>query len=658
MMRSKTPEERRELPWPAHAPQHGGAVSRPSFCWRPANFNGAVCSDGDKSRSPRREDGNGDCGSGCGRCSGGGGGDGGERIAGVSSGQREYQSMPLSANSARNHAGLTRRGSREESISSRGSGRGRGDFEVDSESPCDSPCTDSGLIHEDYNHCGSSTESSGEMAPLLRVWDNACAAGRDNGARVAAADEFPLRYAGHGLHDHRQQPGARSASCRRLRVDVRVGAAPGRQSPGHKHRRIQQQQPQQHMSVLTGPPEDLGGAALSRIKPKRRTFCGEIDPPGSTRSTPTNHDTRSASTSLLPRSRFYANGNNAHSMSSVNTAGSGPPGRMEMVPSHVADVLGRGGHVKTIQRIRSTGGINNLGSRNFSCLALADGGDGGCVMSSRLSGNATMAVVAVGRGEVEGEATEDVEEAVDVPEEVVDGSRKPCGGGGGGGGGGGKRSLVTLDEDSVAPACSAHGRHHEDWGVSCATTEDVSRGGGDGGGGGDDDISCGGLSGLSLDLGNLQDQGFGVPLSYDLSESGTLTMKGFLIKADGIKSTPTPNYIGVYGRDPGEEFQWGELPEEACLCLWYERVCSRHRLHARPLLFIRLVRRSPIHHCCFDRQTCEENHSFLLDGWYWCLTVAPTPCIPFLSRGIVLSLDCVSASRLSCHSLKLNKTQG
>lgn len=552
MMRSKTPEERGELPWPTHAPQHGGAVSRPSFCWRAAHFNGAACSDGDKSRSPRHEDGHGDCTSGgCGRCGGGGGGDGGERIAAASSGQREYQSMTVGVNGRRNRAGPPRRGSREESGNGSASGHGRRDFAVDSESPCSSPCTDSGLINEDYNLCGGdSTESSGEMAPLLRVWDNACAAGRDGGARAAAADDFPLRYAGHGLRDHRQQPGARSASRRRLRVDVRVGAGRGRQSPGHKHRRIQQElQPQQHMSVLTSPPQDRGAAA-NWGKPKRRTFCGEIDPPGSSRSTPANHDARSA-TSLLPRSRFYANGNNAHSMPSVNNAGSEPPGRMEMVPpSHVAaDVLGRGGHVKTIQRIRSTGGISNLGSRNFSCLALADGGGGGggYVVPAPLSGKATMAVVPVGGGKVQGEAVEDVEGAVDVPEEIVDGSRKPCGSSGG------HRSLVALDEDNVAATCaeqaggcSAHGGHQDDWGVSRATPEDVSKSGGSGGGGGDgdDDFSCGGLSGLSLDLGNLQDQGFGVPLSYDLSESGTLTMKGFMIKADGIKSTPTPSYIG------------------------------------------------------------------------------------------------------------------
>lgn len=544
MMRSKTIEEPEELPWPTHAPQHGSAVSRPSVCWPAAHFNGAVRSDGDNSRSPPLANGgNGDCSSGggggsgcCGRC---GGGDGVERTAAVSSGQREYQSMPVGINSQRNRAGLPHRGNSEDSDNSSGSGHGRGDFEVDSESLCDSPCTDSGLINEDYNLCGSSTESSGEMAPLLRVWDNACAAGDDDGTRVAA-DDFPLSYAGHGLRDHRQQPGALDASRRRLRVDVRVGAGRGRQSSGHKHRRIQQQQPQRYMPVLTTPSQD-SGAAADRGKPKRRAFCGDIDPPLSSRSTPTNHDSRSA-TPLVPRSRFYANGSNAHSMPSVHTAGSGPPGRMEMVPSHVADVLGRGGHVKTIQRIRSTGGINNLGIHNFSCLTLADGG--GYVVPSPLAANATVAVVAVGRGKAE-EATTEAEEAVDVPEEITDASRKPSAISSSSSG---NRSLATLDEDRVTPTCmkqaggdSAHRGHQDDRSISRATTTDD---GSKSGGGGDDDVSCGALSGLSLDLGNLQDQGFEVPLSYDLSESGTLRMKGFVLKADGIKSTPTPNYIG------------------------------------------------------------------------------------------------------------------
>lgn len=514
-------------------------------------MNGAVCSDRDSSTSPRHDGGNGHCNSGggggsggCGRC---GGGDGGDRITAVSSAQREYQSMPIAidANGQRNRAGLPRRG-REDSGNSSGSGHGRGDFEVDSESPCNSPCMDSGLINEDCDLCGSSTESSGELAPLLRVWDNACTAGDDGGAQVTA-DNFPLRYASHGHRDQRQQPGALGASRRRLRDNVRVGADRGRQAPGHKHRRIQQQ-PQRHMPVLTGPAQDRG-AAVNMGNPKRRTFCGEIDPPASSRST-SNHDTRSA-TSMLPRSRFYANGNNAHSMPSVSTAGSGPPGRMEMAPSHVADVVGRGGHVKTIQRIRSTGGINNLGSRNASRLALAQvpRDSSGYVVPLPLSGTATIAV-AVGSGKAEGAAAvEELEEAVDVPEEMVDGTRKRCGSSGG------SRSLVTLDEDSVsvtitsmaqAGGGSAHGGHQEDWGVSSAAVEDVSKSGGSGGGdsAGEDDFSCGTLSGLSLDLGNLQEQGFGMPLSYDLSESGTFRMKGFVLKADGIKSTPTPNYIG------------------------------------------------------------------------------------------------------------------
>ncbi len=619
------------------------AAAPSSFCWQAARVDGAVRSDGDNSRSPRHD---GSGGNGCGeRCGRGGGG---ARDAATLPAQREYQSTPILAR-GQSHAKhalparLPRRRGNEESgstgtcVSVSVSGHGRGEFEADSSGS--SPRTDPGLITEDFNFCGNSTESSGEMAPLLQVWDNtACNAGAAasgagagagaGGAPAAAADGFHDQLQHQHQHQH-PQPGTGTLHPvrRRQRVDVRVGAGAGggagqHEAAGHKHRRVPQTQPQdqqQHMPMLTSPPQKRS-AATKRGAVLRRIFCGEIDQAAAASSRPgaLDHDTRSsaACSSAIPRSRFYATGDKSRSMSSINAAaGSEPPGRMmEIVPvvegqgqgvdlgglGQVHDVLCRGGHVKTIQRIRSTGGVSSICSSTSTTTSTTNhdgnnsstssstssssnlsgarptktkikgtatqspGDGGGCAMSSPMSSvNAAMVVVAV-TGAEEGDAkVEEVDGVIDVPEEIVGGDWKPtatCSRGG-------SRALMPLDEKKVsspapspsndrpagASSSSTHSGHHEGWEVSRAMVQQDSRSHGSSLGGSVgsiddiDEVSYGDLSGLSLDLGNLQhehEQVFGVAPSYDLSESGTLTMHGFVLKVDGIKSTPTPSHNG------------------------------------------------------------------------------------------------------------------
>ncbi|CAM9245961.1 unnamed protein product, partial [Scytosiphon promiscuus] len=108
---------------------------------------------------------------------------------------------------------------------------------------------------------------------------------------------------------------------------------------------------------------------------------------------------------------------------------------------------------------------------------------------------------------------------VDVPEDIINLTWKPSGSGGG------SRPLMTLDEDSVVTVASSEQRsggspeHQTAFASGCsqgdegaaphAVAEEASRRSSSSGrsGGGkeddDDDVSCGILSGLSLDLGNL-----------------------------------------------------------------------------------------------------------------------------------------------------------
>lgn len=287
-------------------------------------------------------------------------------------------------------------------------------------------------------------------------------------------------------------------------------------------------------------------------------------------------DTESASSrslhgGVLFRSRqrgFYSSEDGHHSTSSINTlaaSASGgrrmsargePPGRMERVPSprtgrfgadDMGDVLGRGGHVKTIQRIRSTGGLNNYPT----FLAQASGNDGGgggggggggegvrtpqrgSFYRPMVMAPATMAAGLEAPGAV---AEARSREAEDVPEDI-DGHLKR-----------GEGSPLAPYEggESMAPAnpvvCRTRsselssGRDQRSWGTRPLSAIDSL----------DSCTGSGGLGGLSLDLGSLHGQGFGdMEQSYDLSEDGgTLKMHGFVLKADGMKSTPTPSNAG------------------------------------------------------------------------------------------------------------------
>ncbi|CAM9465215.1 unnamed protein product, partial [Ectocarpus sp. 12 AP-2014] len=450
---------------------------------------------------------------------------------------------------------------------------------------------------------------------------------------------------------------------------VRATGRGRRELPGYKHRnsqqqlqrqqqQLQQQQQQQqapqYMAVLTSPPRNQrgggGGVATtgrSKNNPKlvRRAFCSEAVTPGaaaaaSSRSPPDCSGSRTSAPLLCRRSRGYTatadEVKNPHSLSSVSgaivatatganvvgiagPARFGPPGRMEVISpveggggggidlGAVGDVLGRGGHVKTIRRIRSSGlamsNSNSSSSKPDSPLLTRTPGDsGGCGGGSdeddgaandgpRFALPSTLLVlpakVAITEAAPEGRTTvKELDGVVDVPEEIVDASCKSWGTSGGGGGGGGGRLLMTLDEDSVTTASAehrkggplgclgqVHGLNREGWGVSCVISEEILKSGGGGGGGGGaasndghddddddghddadadgdgggDDVSFDYLSQLSLDLDNLKEQGFTCSLapSYDLSEDGgTLRTHGFVLQPDGIKSTPTPNYAG------------------------------------------------------------------------------------------------------------------
>ncbi|CAM9883050.1 unnamed protein product, partial [Ectocarpus fasciculatus] len=505
--------------------------------------------------------------------------------------------------------GGTRGGDSSSSSSSGGGGGGRADFEAGSSSS--SPSTDSGLITEDFSLMGSFTQSSaGDMAPLLPVWDsNSPAPSTAVGDAIAAADGLTLGYRERDPRHQHQQFDTLSAMRRRLPcADARVGATGRgrRELPGYKHRHSQQQfqqqqqqqqqqlqqQAPQYMAVLTSPPRNKrggGGVTAGRSKnnpkPVRRAFCSEAVAPaaaaaGSSRSPPDRSGSRASVPLPCRRSRGYAATPDEemnpidHSLSSVSgaivgpatgasgvgnagSARSGPPGRMEVISpveggaidlGPVGDVLGRGGHVKTIRRIRSNGRAlsNSSGSKPDSPLLAAripgdsggcgggggggggggSDGDDGANNGPRYALPSTLLVlpakVAVSEAAPKGRTTvRELGGVVDVPEDIVDASCKSWGTGGGGGGGG--RPLMTLDEDNVTTASveqrtggplgclgQAHGRNREGWGVSRVVSEEILRsggasGGGASGGGASSGGASGGGGGAASDDGNDDD---------------------------------------------------------------------------------------------------------------------------------------------------------
>lgn len=270
---------------------------------------------------------------------------------------------------------------------------------------------------------------------------------------------------------------------------------------------------------------------------------------------------------------FYSSEDSHHSTSSINTLAASttggrrmstrgePPGRMERVPSprtsrfvadDMGDVLGRGGHVKTIQRIRSTGGLSNYPT----FLAQASGNDGGGGGSGGGGGGdgartpqrgsfnqegyrpmvmtpTTMTAGLKGAGtvtEARGREAEDVPEDIDTNLKRGEGSPlAPYEGG----------ESMALANPVVCRTRSSElssGRDQRSWGARPLSAIDSL----------DSCTGSGGLGGLSLDVGSIHGQGFGdMEQSYDLSEDGgTLKMHGFVLKPDGMKSTPTPSNAG------------------------------------------------------------------------------------------------------------------
>ena len=270
---------------------------------------------------------------------------------------------------------------------------------------------------------------------------------------------------------------------------------------------------------------------------------------------------------------FYSSEDGHHSTSSINTLAASaiggrrmftrgePPGRMERVPSprtdhfgaeDMGDVLGRGGHVKTIQRIRSTGGLSNYptflaqASCNDGGVGGSGGGGGGEGVRTPQRGSfnqegyrpMAMAPATMAAGlKAAGAVTEPrSREAEDVPEDIDTNLKR------------GEGSPLAPYEggESMAPAnpvvCRTRsselssGRDQRSWGARPLSAIDSL----------DSCTGSGGLGGLSLDLGSIHGQGFGdMEQSYDLSEDGgTLKMHGFVLKPDGMKSTPTPRNAG------------------------------------------------------------------------------------------------------------------
>ena len=364
--------------------------------------------------------------------------------------------------------------------------------------------------------------------------------------------------------------GSPSGIRRRMRIDVGAESGVGTEAldPMNRHA----QQPLFRMSTLASSSRGraaAAAAAAAAVAAEERKPMRDFSVDTESAANLSAHGCALSSSQLQG---FYSSEEGSHSTSSINTLAASisggrrtatrgePPGRMERVPSpradrfvadNMGDVLGRGGHVKTIQRIRSTGGL----STNPTFLAQACGNDGGNGSdgggpdartprrgSCSQVGYEPMAMVpatmAADLGSAGAVAESRDEEAEDVPEDIDVNSKRgegsPLAPYEGGKSMAPVNPVVYRTRSSELPS----GRDQRAWSARPLSAIDSL----------DSCTGSGGLGGLSLDLGSFQAQGFGeMDQSYDLSEDGgTLKMHGFVLKPDGMKSTPTPSNAGEY----------------------------------------------------------------------------------------------------------------
>lgn len=408
---------------------------------------------------------------------------------------------------------------------------GRGTEETDYDDS-KSTSTSSGLVSEDLDLVASSEESSGQVE-LPQLASN-------NPTDVAS-----------GSH---KQSSTKSETKKRRSLAVRAGRGDeGSTAPDHDHHQ-RAKKLLLRMSGLKGAPH--GGDASNRGKqPARALSDGCVDP-----AMRFSLNTRSSMPVL--RSKVYHTEDRAHSMPLIFPEGAAGSGKTHVRPGgvprkierslsrqgglfrldNVGKALGRGGHVKTLLRIRSTDrpryyrtpleqipagrGVSGSGKIGKEVVPLAS--------SQEISPNQpSLGTVVATVGAVV--ADNKMKEAVDVPEEIDvhfksgDGIvpvllEEKC------------DSISLVSEDNIGHRKEINSESPvgsgdvEEWGMP-STRPDKS------GIGGDD---CTG--GLSLELSILQEQTFGeMEQSYDFSESGTLQMHGFVLKPDGMKSTPAAN---------------------------------------------------------------------------------------------------------------------
>lgn len=395
---------------------------------------------------------------------------------------------------------------------------------------------ESSPISENFDPMTSSGEFDSEVSLVPSAINSpaSAAAGNGNGLLASTAS-----YRNGG-----RQQGSRSGIRTRQSMDVSMARGSGSKTPDVNDQRTQP--PLRRMSALSSTPRG-GGAAAGRSTPGMHTLFDGIDPDA---ARPFDSGTRASAP--IRRPKLYSTDDGAQSMSSIDTKTAivgggrvysrpGPPRRLERVSSirdgrpGLADVLGRGGHVKTIQRIRSAGGLGNFCALRSPVPVDAHGGSGGAGGGDSVVGGTLNQPC---RAPVSAAAARKAGGDVDVSENA-DANFTPSYGAvsdmlEGGDNVASKTNVGRSGTDIESP----NGSDREEWGVSGVHGGEGAEGAAGGGGGGD------GLVGLSLELGTLQEQPFDVLQSYDLSDGGTLQMHGFVLKPDGMKLTPTPKTAG------------------------------------------------------------------------------------------------------------------
>lgn len=400
--------------------------------------------------------------------------------------------------------------------------------------------TGSDLVSEDLG-LELSSEGSSVEAALARSTKNQPTAGASCG----------------GSKPHQGRLGLR----RRLSLD---GCTAGEsEGGGAAEQDPNRSQPLRMFELTSAPGSD---AATNTGQPLLWTFPDGLDPVEKCSLDEGNR----ASAPIRRRAKFYFSGG-ARSMSSIDTGAAagprprtpqdnrhvfldrndaapfakvaGPPGKMERASSVQAppgtegdhgEVFGRGGHVKTLQRIRSTGRVRASCARFAEQLLLTRSGgecsrpsSGGRANDSKHSSTSQQPVaLAAAAGEVEDSADAPVDIGMNL-EEADDGlvvgplSLEDENG-----------SPVSIDAEVGQKGAQLPDYERGQRGASMPPSGALH--------------GTSGIGGLSLELPTLQEQAIGDgEQSYEFSDNGTLHIQGFVFKPDGMKSAPTPKNAGT-----------------------------------------------------------------------------------------------------------------